>query len=120
LFACFVLLVVDDVLLRGDLELNGLFIVDSPTVGTRAFLVSVLETVEAELTYLISARTRLEVFVCEVKFFDAKRTAMGAWSAGHDRQGVRDCTYHDSSSSSIMLSCGRLMIGRKSPSLQLC
>ena len=69
-----VLLVIDDVLFGGYLELDRLFIVDSSTVRASALLVGGFETVEAELAYLITTRTRLEVFVCKIKFFDAKGT----------------------------------------------
>jgi hypothetical protein len=61
--------------------LYRLFIVDSATVGASALLVSVFETVKAELAYLIPARTRLEILVCEVELLDAKRAAGAIWSA---------------------------------------
>ena len=64
----------DNILFGRNLELNGFFIIDPPAVGTSALLVCVLQTVEAELAYLVATRTRLEVLVCEVEFFDAKWT----------------------------------------------
>lgn len=74
MLACLILLVIDNILFGWYLELNCLFIVDPPAVGAGALLVSILETVEAELTYLISARTGLEILVCKIKFFDAEGT----------------------------------------------
>lgn len=85
----------------GDLVLNGLLVVRSSAVGAGALFIGILETVEAELTnlrrgrsvnqvkeikgwqstYLVAARTRSEVFVREVKFFDTQGTE-GAISWG--------------------------------------
>lgn len=64
----------DDVLFRRYLELNRLFIIDSPAIWTCALLVRVLEAVEAELANLIATRTWLKVLVCKIKFFDAEGT----------------------------------------------
>ncbi len=74
LFACLVLFIVDNILFGRDLELNGFFIINPPAIGTSALLVRVLKTVEAELAYLIPTRTRLEVLVGEIEFFDAEWT----------------------------------------------
>lgn len=82
LLACLILLVVDNILFGRNLELDGFFIIDSPTVGTSALLVCVLKTVEAELAYLVATRTRLEVLVREVEFFYAKWTMSDMISKG--------------------------------------
>lgn len=75
LLSCFVLLVEDNILLRRDLELDRLFIVNPPTIRTSAFFIGVLEAVETELTYLITAGTGFEILVCKVEFLNAKGTA---------------------------------------------
>lgn len=54
--------------------MDRLFVVDSSAVRAGALLVRIFETVEAKLTYLVATRAGLEVFVGEIKFFDAKGT----------------------------------------------
>ena len=61
--------------------MNRLFVIRPPAVGAIALLIGDLETVVAELTYLVPARTGSEVLVGEIKFFDAKG-ALGAVSVG--------------------------------------
>jgi hypothetical protein len=55
-----------------NLVLDRLLIVRSPAIRAVALFVCDLQTVVAELTYLVAAGTGSEVLVGEVEFFDAK------------------------------------------------
>lgn len=86
-----------------------LLVVRSSAVRTGALLVGYLQTVVAELTYLISAGAWSEVLVGEVELFNAKG-ASSAECQQDDQTMHAGITYQHSSSSSMTESCNRLMM----------